>query len=315
MFTIPSIRAIREANPDATIDVLAHPNRYEVLKNLPLINNIGKITKKSAKFFAFFASKKYDYALVYWHDKPLIKYALKVADRVVAFDQDDSELNAKLYKVVQKPEFHKEHAIQDALSLPNALGFTTQNLRTEFHPTKQELHFAYKFLKLHNLDGANPLIGLQVASFHTASYRDWPIEHFYELCKKVLQDYPNAKFLLFGGKVERNTTETLAQKLDTKAFNAAGKLTLRETASIMSKIDAYVGVDTGPTHIMSSFNVPMVAMYHANSLAKHTGVLQHPNAFLIDHPKGEVLDINISMSEISVDLVYENLIKALNSKK
>lgn len=315
LFTIPSIRALRQAYPDATIDVLAHPNRYEVLENLPYINKLGKITKKSAKFYSFFTRKKYDYAFVYWHDKPLINYALKSAHKVIAFDQNDELLNSKLFKVVPKPEFHKQHAIEENLALINAFGVDTTNYRIEFHPRHFELDFADSFLKQNHLKNASPLIGLQVASFHTASYRDWPIESFYELCKKVLQEYKNAKFVLFGGKVERAKTEELASKLKDKAYNAAGKLSLRQTAAIMSKIDAYVGVDTGPTHLMSSFDVPMVAMYHANSLAKHTGILCHPHAFLIDHPRGEVLDSSISMSEISVDTVYENLTKALNSKK
>lgn len=315
LFTIPSIRALKEAYPDATIDVLAHPNRFEVLENLSYINKLGKITKKSAKFYSIFTRKKYDYAFVYWNDKPLINYALKVAHKVIAFDQNDDNLNSKLFKVVPRPNFHEHHAIVDNLGLVNAFDVNTANYRIEFHPLQKELDFADNFLKQNQLKNANPLIGLQVASFHTASYRDWPIESFYELCKRVLENYKNAKFVLFGGKVERAKTDELANKLGDKAYNAAGKLTLRQTAAIMSKIDAYVGVDTGPTHLMSSFDVPMVAMYHANSLAKHTGILNHPHAFLIDHPRGEVLDSSISMDEISVDIVYENLIKALNSKK
>ena len=37
------------------------------------------------------------------------------------------------------------------------------------------------------------LIGIQAVSFPTKAYRDWPTECFLELCKKIIDKYPEIK--------------------------------------------------------------------------------------------------------------------------
>ncbi|MEO5354379.1 MAG: glycosyltransferase family 9 protein [Magnetococcus sp. XQGC-1] len=151
---------------------------------------------------------------------------------------------------------------------------------------------------------ARPLVGLQVASFPTKSYRDWPVEHFYQLCQAMIARWPTLHFLIFGGKEEQKRTEWLRTQLGERATSYAGRLTLRETAAMMSQIDLYIGVDTGPTHIMSTFDVPMVALYHCLSSSAHTGPLDHPCCQLIDHPRtGQECSPEASMGEIAVESV------------
>jgi heptosyltransferase-3 len=80
----------------------------------------------------------------------------------------------------------------------------------------------------------------------------------------------------------------------------------------MALTDLYVGVDTGPTHIMSAFDIPMVAMYHCISPSTLTGPLDHPCAYLIDHPAGrDHCGETSPMAEISVDTVFGQVERAL----
>ena len=44
----------------------------------------------------------------------------------------------------------------------------------------------------------------------TKAYRDWPIDFFIELCRRLRADWPNAHFLVFGGAEERERTTALA---------------------------------------------------------------------------------------------------------
>src|SRR5205814_8210679 len=96
------------------------------------------------------------------------------------------------------------------------------------------------------------LVGLQIASFPTKGYRDWPLEHFAQLAQRIAGRWPEARFLLFGGALERAKTAALASLLQGKAVSFAGRLRLRESAALMNELDLYVGVDTGPTHIMGA---------------------------------------------------------------
>jgi heptosyltransferase-3 len=313
LFATPAIRSVAKAFPDARITVLGHPNRAEIFENVPFVSRVGSISKKSAPWLGWLSKKKYDLAFAYNFDEALIAYALRVARDVVAFRQKDVGLNARLYHCVVPPPFQSEHAARQLLRLPEAVGITTDSLRLAYFCTQAEHEEAAVRLGRIGADKASPLIGLQVASFPTKAYRDWPVEHFAELCDRMVARWPNAHFLIFGGDVEKSRTNWLKARLKDKTSNFAGRLTLRETAALMSWLDLYVGVDTGPTHLMSTYDIPMVALYHCLSSSIHTGPLDHPMAYIINHPSTGTAGCNetSSMAEISVDQVMAQVERAL----
>ena len=84
-------------------------------------------------------------------------------------------------------------------------------------------------------------------------------------------------------------------------------LSLRKTAAIMSRLNLYVGVDTGPTHLMSSFDVPSVSLYHGKFPSRLYAPLNHPFFVSIDHPLGKFCSELSSMSDITVQQVFRSL--------
>lgn len=312
LFSTPAIRAIATSHPDATITVLGHPKRAEVLRNLPFISAVGTINKQRAIWQGHLCSKRYDISFVFGFDEPLVKYALRVSEKVVAFRQNSETINQRLFRLVEPPQFQSEHAVLQLLRLTAALDIPHAGLRLAYSATLSELTEARRRVDALGLTTTRPLIGLQVASFATKAYRDWPIEYFAELCQNIVTQWPDCTFLLFGGKEEINRVTWLQQQLGRHARILAGRLTLRETAALMGLTNLYIGVDTGPTHLMSTYDIPMVVMYHCLSSSSHTGPLDHPCAYLINHPgtDNDCSDIR-TMAEISVDRVWQTVQKAL----
>jgi heptosyltransferase-3 len=155
-------------------------------------------------------------------------------------------------------------------------------------------------------------VGLQIASFPTKGYRDWPAEHFLALCRRIRGRWPKAHFAIFGGSQEGKRVELIKSDLGSAATAYAGRLSLRQTGALMSRLDLYVGVDTGPTHLMSSFDIPMVGLYHGSSRSELIGPLDHPCLYAIDGPPAGLGDRNeASMACISVDFVFEKVCMAL----
>lgn len=312
LFVTPALRSLAAAWPQAAITVLAHPKRAEVLDRIPFAAKVGRIDKQRAPFLGHLPGKPYDLALVYGRDLALVAYALRVAKRVVAFRQGREDIDRQLYLAVDEAPPHSEHAVDRALRLPRALGLKPAGRRLALHLTDKEQHWAAERLKAEGLAGAHPLIGLQVASFPTKAYRDWPVENFAELCRRVLATWPAARFLIFGGPEDKERTAWLKQELGARAGLMAGKLSLRQTAAMMSLVDGYVGVDTGPTHIMSTFDIPMVGLYHARFPRSAYGPLDHPLDFSLDHPRqGSDPEETVPMAEITVDTVWAQLRRAL----
>lgn len=311
LLATPALRAIAGAYPRARITALCHPKRAEILRNLSFIERVRSISKRSAFWRGRLSGPPYDYALVYGFDAPLVAYALRVARRVVAFRQKSDELNRRLYRVVEVPAFQSEHSVLQSLRLPAALEIPPAGLRLAYKVSPAERAWAQARLATDLPAGAHPLIGMQVASFPTKSYRDWPVERFADLAKRLVADYPRAHFLIFGGTAERARTAWLAAEMGKRATLYAGRLRLRETAAIMGFTNLYVGVDTGPTHIMSALDIPLVGLYHCFSPSRLIGALEHPCFYPVDHPRPYPCATDTPMSEISVEAVYAAVRKAL----
>jgi heptosyltransferase-3 len=312
LFATPAMRAVAAAWPNARITVLGHPKRAEVLEHLPWTRRVGTISKRWAPWLGRLGGERFDLAFVFGFDEPLVAYAQRVAKKVVAFQQDCPRLNRRLFAAVARPPFQSEHAVRQLLRLPAAVGVPPAGLRIAYRTTPAETKDARQRLAHAGLTAASPLIGLQVASFPTKAYRDWPIEHFAALCARIVRQWPQAGFLIYGGAEERARTDWLKAQLGSRAALFAGRLSLRETAALMELTDVYVGVDTGPTHIMSAFDIPLVGLFHCISPSTLTGPLEHPCAYLLDHPAGrDHCDETAAMAAIPVDAVLAQVERAL----
>lgn len=313
LLATPALRALATAYSEARLSCLAHPNRVEILQGLPFVQHLGRITKKAAPLRGWMPGRSYDLAVVFGFDQPLVAYALRVARRVVAFRQGNPTLDARLWRTVEKPAFQSRHAVDYLLALTEAIGLPAAGKHLSYVVSAAEREWASTRLAPLRARGARPLIGLQIASFPTKGYRDWPVAHFIELCRRIRAVHPRAHFLIFGGRLERERTQALHAALRDRSTHYAGSLSLRQTGALMNEVDLYVGVDTGPTHIMGALHRPMVAMYHGSSPSRLLAPLEHPCLWTVDHPCAgqETSPDDYPMSDVSVDTVLARVCEAL----
>lgn len=301
----PALRALAKAWPQAELDFLGHPNRVEIIRHIPFVASARPITKYRARLRGWLG-RRWDLALVYGFDRPLVAYALRVAEKVVAFRQGDAALDARLYRAVQAPPSLTVHAARSLMLLPEALGVQADGMRLAYAVTGKEKAWARAAVP-----PGKPLIGVQMASFPTKGWRDWPAENFGELCERIVGRWPGAHFLLFGGAPERARTGALALRISGRATDLAGTLTLRQTAALIDRLDLYVGVDTGPTHIAGALEAPMVALYHCHSPSRLFGPLERMRCHVVDHPRTRDCGPDTPMAEITVDAVWRRVLEAM----
>ncbi len=317
LLATPALRAIAAAWPEAELTCLGHRKRIEVLCNLPFVHHLGAISKGRARVLRWCATRRHDLAFVFGHDEALVRYALRVAERVIAFRQANEALNRRLYRIAERPGFQDRHAVDYLLALLAPLAIPAQGRYLSYRVSEEESAWARSELRALRGSGATPLVGLQIASFPTKAYRDWPLSHFVDLCDRLLARYPAAHFLILGGAEESGRTKTLGERLAGRASLYAGSLSLRASAALMNELDLYIGVDTGPTHIMGALRRPMVALYHGYSPSTLLAPLEHPSLYAVDHPSvenpnaGARCGPQTPMAEISVDRVAARALEAL----
>lgn len=311
LLATPALHALSAAYPAAEITVLGHPKRIEVLAHLTWLARTAGISKHSARLLGRFGAPRYDLALVYGFDEPLVAYALRAARQVVAFRQRDETLNRRLFRAVEPPAFQAAHSVHLALRLTDALGVPHAGYRLRYRATEAEGAWAEARLRALAPEARGSRIGLQVASFPTKAYRDWPAGHFAQLAQRIRARWPGAHFLVFGGSADRKRADALAAPLGAACTVFAGKLSLRQTAALMSRTHLYVGVDTGPTHMMGCFDIPLVALYHCYSPSRLLGALDHPCFYPVDHPRPHPCAMETPMAEIAVDTVFAAVERAM----
>ncbi len=311
LLVTPAVRALKQAAPKGRLACLLHPARRALYENLPWVDALGAITPKTAWLRGRLGGARYDYALVYGNDAPLVRYALRVAGRVVAFRQRDDALNTRLWRAVPAPA--GLHAVRERLLLPEALGVTTTDFHLAYLPTAAEREQARAWLTRH-VFATGPVIGFQVASFPTKSYRDWPVDSFIELGRRLLADHQGAQILIFGGRESRAAAARIAQALAPHAQSVAGATDLRATAALLAQLNLYIGVDTGPTHLAGALGVPMVALYHCRHRGAQLAPLGHDRLTVIEHPASDrECTAETPMDRIPVETVQAQANRLLQS--
>ncbi|MBF0460463.1 MAG: glycosyltransferase family 9 protein [Magnetococcales bacterium] len=303
----PILRAIKQAYPHHQLGCLAHPKRMTVLTGLPFIDTLDSITPHSQWWRGRFVRQRpWDAALVYGQDAALIRYAARVATRVVAFQQRDSASTALLHPAVPHPT-QPIHAVAGRMLLPEALGIHSTDPALAYQVLPTEAAWAKNWLTTQRVNQSGPLVGLQFTSFATKSYRDWPLSHFIDLAETLLAHFPGTRFFPLGDQHNRTKETAFCSRFPQHTVRTSGLFNLRESAAIMQNLDLYVGVDTGPTHLAGALGIPMVALYHCRFPGRNLMPLGRPHVRILEHPHLDDGDCSAQspMSDIPVAAVWE----------
>ena len=326
LLTGVAIRALKQAYPEAEIDFLGHPKRYDIIRGLPELSNVGAISKKSAPFKGrcaqFFGRKPYDLAVVWGHDAAIHRYAQRVAKQLVVQQIKDEATNQALsaagHAVLKMPS-DKDLPLADWLLtlVERGLGIGTPNRQVAYTVLPAEKAWAQEWLShsfgaVANPD-AFPLIGLIIESFPTFKHRDWPIEHFVTLCRGIVQQYPNARFVLLGSQLPKEKVAALKAIMGQRMVQAADRLSMRESGAIMSCLDLYIGIDTGPSHVAAGIGIPMVCLFHC---ARRGPLVLSPvkpeSVLMLEHPcDSAICSFDVSMADLKPELVLQATLQQL----
>jgi len=91
--------------------------------------------------------------------------------------------------------------------------------------------------------------------------RRWPREYFVQLVRMLEKKY-HAKILLIGGSSEEEYTLGIAKEADIPAVvSLAGRLTIKQLATLLSKADLMITNDSGPLHLACALGVKTISFF------------------------------------------------------
>lgn len=108
------------------------------------------------------------------------------------------------------------------------------------------------------VEEGSAIVGINAgAAFGTA--KRWPAERFAAVGRELAGR--GARLVLFGAAAERPLAEALEREIGPRAFSTAGRTSLADFLEVVAGCDLFLTNDTGTMHLAAAARVPVVAVF------------------------------------------------------
>ena len=253
----PLVKAIKSIYPNSELDVMVIPQTAGVLANNPNINKLILFDKRKNKLLSFaktlvlLKKNKYDLAITP-HSSVTTALLLKLANIKIRIGFD--RWSASKYLTHKVPHLENKHKVDKNLALLKLISDQTFPLQTEMFPTEEMNNKANTVLKGLKESG-DKLIAIAPGSVWFT--KKWPTEYYKKLSELLVNN--TYAVVLIGSSDENDICNTVMP--NRKSINLAGKLSLLESAAIISKCDLMVCNDSGALHIANAMQTDVFAFF------------------------------------------------------
>ncbi len=269
VLTEPALRWLARSYPGVEIHYLTFSRNAQVVRLIPQVSRIHALPFRS---FASFAAgctglllrlrrERYDLILdgeFFCHFSGLLSYLASPGGRIVGFGRPGSPKSR--LQTVSLPFHPDRHVARQFLALARTGTSATSGL--EGFQTRPSLRLESGSTGPPGPGGARPYAVLNVNASPLARERRWPRRGFIQLGRSLLAKHA-FDLVLVGTARERPYVERVEAELNSpdRVHNLCGLTDLPQLASLLRDAAMVISNDSGPVHLASSLDVPVVAFY------------------------------------------------------
>jgi ADP-heptose:LPS heptosyltransferase len=143
----------------------------------------------------------------------------------------------------------------------------TTAIEPTFQPlTREDREFATRLFATLDLERRRPLVAIHPSGGRAV--KQWPVERWAEVGLR-LQEEQGATVLITGSEADRPLAERLARGLAARPVDLTGRLTARETMSVIAAVDLFLSPDTGLMHMACAVDTPSVSVFGPSDPARY----------------------------------------------
>ncbi len=277
VLTIPFLRNLRRAEPDAFIAWMVAPGSSDVVRGIPYVDRMitwdpvtihadsrGAHRTLSSKltFIRELRAQRFDkvYVLKRSLSSAVIAW-LTGAPKRIGFDTECRGflLTAKV------PYRHDRHEVENFLDVLRADGVKIEDDRLEIWTTPEEERKAASVLQEAGI-GASERVAA-VHPFSAVQQRSWPMENFAALAERLRKE-AGFRPIVLGGPGDVGPFRPMRHMFGEGTADLVGKCTLRETMALLKRCALFVGNDSGIMHLAAAAGTPLVALFGPQSPVK-----------------------------------------------
>lgn len=260
IFNTPVFRVFRQNFPHVRTVALLNPSTAPLFKTDPNIDEILLYNGKKGGFLRALSQLKKikpDVIFILHSNEPeatplavlcRAKYVFKLPNAGSKFSPFHSN--------TPEPYGDERYVVLNRLEQLKFVGIKSRDTRLNLYLEASDFIRVNEMLKG---CGARKFIGFQMGA-STVS-RQWFLQRWQELANLILK-HTDAVVVLTGSPAERAMTAQLDEELKSlRVINAAGKLSLREAAALIARLDLLVTPDTGPLHVAAALKTPTIGLF------------------------------------------------------
>lgn len=271
--TIPMIRNFRMNYPKAEITLICSPEVYNYVELMPYVDRIvcyRRITSGKHIFerqfvdaYKFvkqnFAQEVFDLVILTgWVALPRerLMASFFYAKKIIAYYRKGD--NVLLSNTGYKGSIYDvHHVVQRTLNIVKSLDKDIFSDDLELWHSEDDKKVVKNILQKYDITKSQLKV---VVCLSTSAYqKDWAVEKFAEVCKKLQCKY-QAKIILLGAKADTEEYGKKFMKILQNVVNLIGMTSIRQSGLLMQAADVYLGGDTGTLHLAAACKLPGVVV-------------------------------------------------------
>ncbi len=253
ILTLPALKTLREAYPDAHLEILGYKhiavlaeNRFyaQAVRSIeygPLSSFFAKDAKPPAELADYFTS--FDLIISYLYDPDGI-----------------FEMNLRrcgVENLVHGPAKvdNSGHAARQLAAPIKELGLCVQDFAAKVYPSSEDQHAAEEFLR----DLARPVVAFHVGS--GSEKKNWPLENWIDLGNHLLaSDDFHGSLVIVSGEADEDRARQLQTVWRNDRVQVARNLPLPQLAGLFERA-IFVGHDSGISHLAAAAGAKCVLLF------------------------------------------------------
>jgi heptosyltransferase III len=262
LLMLPTLHALRTHFPQACIDVMGYPPRWEWVLGRGLVDTVHTIERPGMHLLFCEGLQP---------PKRLSSF-LGAYDIILSYRPDPEGVFARSLRalgprlVLSQPPFPpppppKIHAADFALQLVARLGVPVPPTASGLCLSDPELALSQPFFTAYQIDPLkHPIVVMHPGSGSAA--KRWPVENFVTLIE-TLESKLGVRTVIVTGYAETNVVARLRSLIHAATPLVAENWPLLPTAALIAQATVFVGHDSGLTHLAAALRRPTVAIFAA----------------------------------------------------
>ncbi len=258
--TLPIFHTIRDTWPETKITWIIGKAEYEIVKGLKGVEFI--IFDKKAGFSAYknirkiLKHKKFDVLLHMQMSLRASLISLLInAKTKIGFDRARAKDGQWLFTNKKiKPQQH-QHVIDSFFGFTETLGINKKKYKWDIPISGDDKKCAKKLLP-------NISKYIIISPCSSKDYRNWNTKGYADIADYIKEKY-HYDVVLTGGNstIEKQYAKEIMQQCSSVPVNLIGKTKIKELLSIIQNARFMISPDSGPAHMATAMNTPVIGLY------------------------------------------------------